>query len=72
MKVTKYPHRYTISLSPAEYQTLAALVGHAYDDLVGVAIYASPTVKRVLARERWQNGPLAIDVEVKGRGGWKG
>ena len=52
MKVTKYPHRYTISLSPAEYQTLAALVGHAYDDLVGVAIYASPTVKRVLARER--------------------
>ena len=51
---------------------LAALVGHAYDDLVGVAIYASPTVKCVLARERWQNGPLAIDVEVKGRGGWKG
>jgi len=73
MKVTKYPHRYTISLSEVEFRALRELSQRGMDEFGYPHTYPPipPAVVKVIKSERWtaKGGPLSIDVEKQGRGG---
>ena len=72
MKVTKYIHRYSISLTENEWFALRALVSHGKTDFVdeGQIKGLDSGVRRVILSDRWRQigGPLSVDVEAKGRG----
>jgi hypothetical protein len=71
MKVTKYPHRVTISLSQSEYAALLAVVDNGMKDFGDGSAFASVkanSVRRVL--DIWARSlPFRVYVEKPGRGG---
>lgn len=74
MKVTKYPHRFTISMNENEWFALRALVSHGkanFDDPAQLACLDSE-ILRFLKSDRWQaiDGPLTVDEVKSGRGGF--
>ena len=74
MKITKYPHRYTISMNEAEWFAFRALVSNGKatfedeDHLRGLTF----RTRSVIESARWQlvEGPLTVDEVKTGRGGY--
>ena len=61
MKVTRYPHRVSVSLSLNEYAALVAATRRGINILP--ADEPTPAVRRVMSQPRWLAGdPLIPDV----------